>query len=135
MILKCTCLNCETDFDKSRNSFGKYCNNKCQFEFQYKKYIESWKLGLQTGSKGLTVSNHIRKYLFKKYERKCCLCGWCSINETTGLIPLEVDHIDGDHKNNSESNLRLICPNCHSLTSNYKSLNKGNGRTTRRKED
>lgn len=131
MKLKCVCLNCKIEFNKTRSSFGKYCGNKCQFEFQYKEYIKNWKSGLKNGARGLAVSKHIRKYLFEKYNNKCCLCGWCSVNKTSGLIPLEVDHLDGDHKNNIESNLRLICPNCHSLTSNYKSLNKGNGRFER----
>lgn len=47
-------------------------------------------------------------------------------------IPLEVDHIDGNHKNSFPSNVRLLCANCHSLTPTYKSKNKGNGRHTRK---
>ena len=39
-----------------------------------------------------------------------------------------VDHIDGNSDNNSEENLRLICPNCHSLTSTYRGANRGHGR-------
>lgn len=31
-------------------------------------------------------------------------------------------------ENNSEDNLRLICPNCHSLTSTYRGANRGQGR-------
>ncbi len=41
---------------------------------------------------------------------------------------LEIDHIDGNSDNNSEENLRLVCPNCHSLTSTYCGTNRGNGR-------
>ncbi len=41
---------------------------------------------------------------------------------------LEIDHIDGNSDNNSEENLRLVCPNCHSLTSTYRGTNRGNGR-------
>lgn len=44
------------------------------------------------------------------------------------FIPLEIDHIDGNSENNSEENLRLICPNCHSLTATYKGANRGKGR-------
>jgi hypothetical protein len=34
--------------------------------------------------------------------------------------------------NNKEENLILLCPNCHSLTSTFGSLNIGNGRKYRR---
>lgn len=32
---------------------------------------------------------------------------------------LQVDHIDGDNRNNELSNLRFICLNCHSQTKTY----------------
>ena len=37
-------------------------------------------------------------------------------------IPLEIHHIDGDCTNNKMENLQLLCPNCHSLTSNFGSF-------------
>lgn len=42
-------------------------------------------------------------------------------------IPLEVHHEDGDSLNNEMDNLKLLCPNCHALTENYrgKNINKG----------
>jgi len=40
-------------------------------------------------------------------------------------IPLELDHKDGNSDNNSEDNLRLLCPNCHALTETYKGANAG----------
>lgn len=43
-------------------------------------------------------------------------------------MPLEVHHIDGNCTNNKEENLQLLCPNCHSLTPNSGSLNKGNSK-------
>jgi len=39
-------------------------------------------------------------------------------------IPLELDHIDGNHQNNALDNLRLLCPNCHSLTPTFRGKNK-----------
>lgn len=51
---------------------------------------------------------------------------WSKINPYTNTLPLEIDHIDGNSENNSEDNLRLICPNCHSST--YRGANRGHGR-------
>ena len=55
------------------------------------------------------------------------------INKYTNKIPLEIEHIDGNYKNNNEENLILLCPNCHSLTSTYKGANLNNGRKSRSK--
>jgi 5-methylcytosine-specific restriction endonuclease McrA len=38
---------------------------------------------------------------------------------------------DGNSENNLEENLRLLCPNCHSLSPNFRNLNKGYGRKWR----
>jgi hypothetical protein len=45
---------------------------------------------------------------------------------------LVADHIDGNWRNNVESNLQLICSNCDALSPTYAALNKGNGREHRR---
>lgn len=34
-------------------------------------------------------------------------------------LVLQVDHIDGDRFNNEASNLRFLCPNCHTQTDTY----------------
>lgn len=34
-------------------------------------------------------------------------------------LTLQLDHIDGDRTNNERSNLRLLCPNCHSQTDTF----------------
>lgn len=53
----------------------------------------------------------------------CEECGWAEISEN-GRLPLELHHIDGDSKNNSLENLEILCPNCHSLKSNYRGRKK-----------
>lgn len=65
-----------------------------------------------------SVSLRNRLISEKIFERKCSNC----LNDTwlNKPIPLEVDHIDGNHSNNNLSNLRLLCPNCHSLTPTFR---------------
>ena len=110
----------------------KYCSNICQQEFQYQAYIKKWKKGAVLGLQRLgVVSAHIKKYLRRKYNDKCCLCGWSKVNPVTGKVPLVADHIDGDWQNNKEENLRLVCPNCDALSPTYAALNKGRGRKDR----
>ena len=124
------CLNCNNAI-KDRN---KYCNNKCQKEYEYKQYIGDWKKGKVSGIRGeYQISMHIKNYLFGKYNNKCARCGWSEVNQFTHIIPLEVEHIDGNYRNNKEENLIILCPNCHSLTATYKGANLNNGRKSRTK--
>lgn len=44
----------------------------------------------------------------------CEMCGWAE-KTPDGYLPLELDHINGDHRDNRLFNLRVLCPNCHSL--------------------
>jgi len=109
-----------------------YCSNACQQEFQHRAYLKRWKNGKEKGLSSIgNVSNPIKRYLREKYENKCCLCGWSEVNLKTGVVPLVADHIDGNWRNNTEENLRLICPNCDALSPTYAALNKGNGRPLR----
>ena len=126
------CLHCSKTLNKKIN---KYCSNQCQSDYVYQTYITDWKAGNNDGSRGIVtmnISEHIKRYLVQKYENKCSLCSWNEHNIFSNKVPLEIDHIDGNFKNNTEINLRLICPNCHSLTSNFRNLNKGSGREWRR---
>lgn len=58
------------------------------------------------------------------HQCECCkLTTW--LNEP---ITLELHHKDGDKLNNDLENLQLLCPNCHSLTENWRGRNNGNGK-------
>ncbi|MEW1827747.1 HNH endonuclease [Streptomyces sp. NPDC088196] len=53
----------------------------------------------------------------------CALCGNKAVWRGEPL-PLEVDHVDGNWRNNRVENLRLLCPNCHSTTDSYRGRGK-----------
>jgi|19_taG_2_1085344.scaffolds.fasta_scaffold162470_1 transposase len=67
----------------------------------------------------LKTASAVRKRLFAERGRKCEECGWNEVNSHNGIIPVQVDHLDGDRDNNDPSNLKVVCPNCHSMTKNF----------------
>lgn len=56
------------------------------------------------------------------FEKKCYRCKRAQWEGQD--IVLELEHIDGNRRNNSLENLTLLCPNCHSLTSTWRGRNK-----------
>lgn len=54
---------------------------------------------------------------------KCELCDWAEVAQD-GRIPVELDHINGDRFDNRLENLRILCPNCHSLQTTHRGLNQ-----------
>ena len=91
---------------------------------------QGWNKGIKAGPKRLLedyLNNEffIQSYKLKNrllrenvFERKCYKC-----NNTEWMgkdIPLELEHIDGDNKNNNLKNLMLLCPNCHAQTDTYR---------------
>lgn len=132
------CPNCKIKLRSNNKTTRqlKYCSYQCQQDYKLLLFLKRWGSGKESGMKGeYNISSFIRRYLFKKYKNKCCKCGWSKKNKFTGRTPLEINHKDGNFRNNKESNLELICPNCHSLTKSFRNGNKGNGRKARRKYD
>jgi hypothetical protein len=122
------CLLCG---NTTKNS--KFCSIPCRVEYDQNYFIEEWLNGRIDGviSNGMGVSSYIRKWIMEQNGNCCSICGWCEVNPVTNRVPIQLDHIDGNSENNDPSNLRLLCPNCHSLTPNFGSLNIGNGRKYR----
>ena len=88
--------------------------------------VNAWLKGEITGLKaGVRLIAAIRNHLLAEANFKCTECGWGKTNPYSKKVPLEIDHIDGNSENCSPSNLKVLCPNCHSLTPTYKALNSG----------
>lgn len=79
-----------------------------------------------------TKKTSIKKKLLKERGHKCEKCLLTTWNEE--LIPLEMDHIDGDKTNNELSNLKLLCCNCHAQTPTWRGRKKQNGTLVQRQE-
>ncbi len=122
---KYNCRNCDKEFGFKGHSYSHmYCDNKCQHEYQYKQRIVEWKDGGKVAGRF-----QLKRYLAEQ-KHGCWQCGITNWNDKE--LVLEMEHIDGNSANNSEENLSLLCPNCHSQTSTYKNRNIRNGRHSRR---
>ena len=115
---------------------------------QIKKYIKYYNIDTshfrgKAWNKGLTGIGHpvyslkeilkknstyqsfkLKKRLFLSNLKKvaCEQCGWAE-KSSDGRIPLELDHINGDRHDNRIENLRILCPNCHSLQATHRGRN------------
>jgi hypothetical protein len=117
----------------NRSSYT-YCSVKCQWVVKHRQLLAKFLSGEYPPIPS-TGPSFLRRHLLKKNGERCSRCGWSERNPVTGRVPLDLEHIDGDWRNNTPANLVLLCPNCHSLTPTFKALNKGRGRQLRRVKD
>ncbi|MDP3778928.1 MAG: HNH endonuclease signature motif containing protein [bacterium] len=120
---------------------------------QIKKYISEyqidsahftgkiWSKGKKVGGKPriplediLVSHSYYQSYKLKKrlFDVKlkpahCEECGWAK--EADGRLPLELDHINGNSRDNRLENLRVLCPNCHSLKPTHRGRNRKKSNT------
>jgi Zn finger protein HypA/HybF involved in hydrogenase expression len=107
---------------------------------------------------GLNGTNHLEKYrncrkgkilhtqeeIFRENSRfstghakKCLIslslrewrCEICGISEwMEKKLVLELDHANGNNRDHRLENIRLLCPNCHSQTENFRGRNINTGK-------
>ena len=128
------CKECNKEFSVTNYGLSrKYCSKTC-FRISYKKFNplkvdEKYYMIIENDEADTipihpsSVSMWVRSYLIRKNGNFCQNkeCGWDKSKPTM----LEIDHIDGDFKNNKLSNVRILCCNCHSQTPNFRSKNYG----------
>lgn len=86
---------------KNLNKDGAHTyRSKCHKHFRSKDY----KRRRQAHKKGIRILTDQRKGY-------CECCGFVAEN----ICQLDLDHIDGNHYNNSQDNLQTLCANCHRL--------------------
>ena len=87
----------------------KHTTKPIEYYLTEDSYHQSYKLKLRLISEG--IKNH--------------RCECCGITEWRGQpTPIELDHINGNNRDNRLENLRLLCPNCHAQTPTYRGRNK-----------
>lgn len=73
-----------------------------------------------------------KKVLIHERGHKCEKCKNTHWLNTS--ITLELEHVDGNNKNNVKTNLMLLCPNCHSQTPTWRRA-KDSGRNSQKYSD
>jgi hypothetical protein len=117
------CKSCHKEHHSVPFKTKKFCNMRCYNDNKLSKYITKFNKGM------LSERNTIKRCLTKLFGYKCFTCG---LDRWQGhKLSLELDHVDGNANNNMPSNLRLVCPNCHSITPTWKGRNRGSGRASR----
>jgi hypothetical protein len=108
-----------------------WCRGKNSYQDKRirKKYTEEFIFKENSEVSNKVVKNRLMSN--PSFEHKCELCSiknWYDPFETKiKPVNLELDHINGNERDNRKENLRLICSNCHSFTPTYKGRNINGG--------
>lgn len=102
-------LNCSTEhFNRSTSgAYKKYSIDEILVE--HSSYVSISRLKQRLVQEGLL-------------DYKCAICGISTWNNKP--LVLQLDHINGVNDDHRLSNLRFLCPNCHSQTETYAGRNQ-----------
>ena len=108
-------------YKKWASYYGVFDNHKNQSGFGVKKGWATYKIPLEDILSGERTfpKNYsfavLKKRLIEEgyFQEECSSCGYNEFNLLTEKICLSLDFIDGNNKNLSIENLRLLCPNCY----------------------
>lgn len=149
--MKCLNSKCLNDHNGSFGS-GKYCSKACSNSRIWTEKDKEKKSKSAQGSKKIKEAAAKRTYKvnalkakatwnkkllevdfnslsYQRLARRVKLeqnnkCSRCSLDKWLGKqLTLELEHKDGNRKNNKRENLEALCPNCHSLTNTWRGRN------------
>lgn len=96
------CIFCTVKFIP-KNRKQQYCSKRCaMLKYMLTRYPDKYI--------PVTRTKKVRQSARLKFKNCCNRCGYNNAPQI-----LEIHHIDRNSKNNSEINIELLCPNCHSL--------------------
>lgn len=110
-----TCVFCGLETKRTKIP-KKYCSQKCFHQHTWETVTRP---ALENGTfTPLRRSRPAyRRFLIERDGYKCSGCG---VSEWSGKhLPLDIDHIDGNNRNDLPENLRFLCPNCHRQTDTW----------------
>ena len=92
--------------------------------------LERWKKSISTGwntKYNNTVFDALgwdnkRRRIIEEQANKCKSCNLS--HWKTVVLTFEINHIDGNSKNDVRENLEALCPNCHCTTDTWRGRNK-----------
>lgn len=102
--------------DKIKERIEKLGLDISHFKYVKPKPLNDWLKILEKPHRLSSLKKRILKEGLLKEE--CILCGQKNVWNGKKLI-LQLDHINGNTKDNRIENLRMLCPNCHSQTETY----------------
>ncbi len=107
---KIKCYYCNELFQPQNLNNTVFCSHKCRSD------TSNWKNRRKKGMKSMTelriIQRSISACAYRRYKgTECEICGFIPIHK----CQLDVDHIDGNKKNNEDSNFQTLCANCHRL--------------------
>ncbi|UNY46959.1 HNH endonuclease [Cronobacter phage LPCS28] len=130
-LVVCENILCNKEFLRNPSAIIEgqkiYCNHECRVTHERHINVTEWLSGRLVGYKGKCkqLKPFVRDYVIKKNGgTQCSQCGWNEKHPIDNRSLTEIDHIDGNADNCSPENLRVLCPNCHSMTPTYRARNK-----------